>query len=333
MRKLVIAALVVLAGVMAFAVHRLVNLGPETVEVAVEPGPAQPSVSLDEAGIDAGAMEVALDYARARNTQALVVAHGGHVVFEHYAAGMSRDSPVRFDEMAPVLATLLLGTALNDRLVLDIDFPLTRYLGEGADGSRTIRSLLSAEVGSAEGEQNTELLASLLEKVTQRPYQALAVERLWKPLGNGGLLFEKRNSAPRQGEVSASCCLTARVGDWLRVGQMLVRDGVFEANQYTPPGFVAAMIRPTYTDSTHGYFVRVDGSFAAKGVAWVGGKGHQRLWLIPSLDLVILRLGGDPPPAAGWDEAMIPDSIVRGTRGWQPASGGEGTDPRKYAPH
>ena len=32
---------------------------------------------------------------------------------------------------------------------------------------------------------------------------------------------------------------------------------------------------------------------------------------------------------------MIPDNIIRGTRGWQPASSGEGkeVDPNRYAPH
>ena len=30
---------------------------------------------------------------------------------------------------------------------------------------------------------------------------------------------------------------------------------------------------------------------------------------------------------------MIPDSIIRGTVGWQPRSVSEGVDPNKFAPH
>ena len=30
---------------------------------------------------------------------------------------------------------------------------------------------------------------------------------------------------------------------------------------------------------------------------------------------------------------MIPDSIIRGTSGWQPRAAGEGVDPNKFAPH
>jgi hypothetical protein len=56
------------------------------------------------------------------------------------------------------------------------------------------------------------------------------------------------------------------------------------------------------------------------------------MWLVPSLDLVILRIGADPPRDKGWDEAMIPDSIIRGTSGWQSAKG-QGLDPNQFAPH
>jgi len=57
------------------------------------------------------------------------------------------------------------------------------------------------------------------------------------------------------------------------------------------------------------------------------------LWIVPSLRLTILRVGDEPPESQGWDEAMIPDSIIRGTSGWQSAKVGEGVDPSKYAPH
>jgi hypothetical protein len=44
-------------------------------------------------------------------------------------------------------------------------------------------------------------------------------------------------------------------------------------------------------------------------------------------------VGEEPDASDGWDEAMIPDSIIRGTSGWHPKPVGEGVDPNKYAPH
>jgi len=115
------------------------------------------------------------------------------------------------------------------------------------------------------------------------------------------------------------------------VAETLANDGIFEGNQLTPPRFVVMMLKPAHRDATRGFFTRVDGNFVARDTAWLEGTKGQRLWVVPSLRLTILRLGGEP--SSGWDEAMIPNTVVRGTSGWKPATPGEGVDPKLYAPH
>jgi hypothetical protein len=56
------------------------------------------------------------------------------------------------------------------------------------------------------------------------------------------------------------------------------------------------------------------------------------MWIVPSLALVILRVGDEPSNEKGWDEAMIPDTIVRAVA-VENAKAGEGTDPSLFAPH
>jgi CubicO group peptidase (beta-lactamase class C family) len=148
----------------------------------------------------------------------------------------------------------------------------------------------------------------------------------------GSFTMARRN-ADGPGAIRASCCMTARLGDWVRVGEMLARDGVYEGNELAPRDFVAQMRKPAAKDSKYGFYLRVDGTFAAHDVVWLESDGRQRLWIVPSLDLVILRVGDEPDGAKGWDEAMIPDSIIRGTSGWHSAKVGEGIDPKKFAPH
>jgi CubicO group peptidase (beta-lactamase class C family) len=325
MKKWIAAALFALTLVIAFVAYRLLTQAPPEIVVPLAAGPAQPRVSAVEGGIDPAAIELAVDYAGKRHSSALVIARGGHVVFEKYWGDATADTMVRFDALSPVVSGVMLGTALNDRLLLDIDMPLSRYLGESADNeARTLRTLLM--------EWDAETIALVLERVAQQPYHAQVADKLWRQLGNGDIGFAQLDEGPRAGSASASCCIGARIGDWLRFGQLLARDGVFEANQYTPPGFVHAMLRATNQDDPRGHFMRLDGTFAAKDVAWVGGDDHQRLWVVPSLDLVILRFGA-AAGAAGWDEAMIPDSITRGTAGWQPARVEESADPKRFAPH
>ena len=304
------------------------------VFVNLVPGPSQPRVPPGEAGLDPQAIETAVAYAATRNTRALVVGRGGHIVFEKYWGDTTFDTMVD-PGFTPVLAALSVGTALNDRLIMSLDAPMSDYLPDAAStqGAITLRELLAQDPAGMSLGEDTDHLAFVLERVTRQKYPELVIDRLWKPMGAGPIEFRVADNRLRPDGVSAGCCVQARIGDWMRIGELLAHDGVFEGNQFTPPRYVHLMMRPAHQDSPRGYFMRVDGSFAAQDVAWLEGHGKQRLWIVPSLRLTILRIGDEPPESAGWDEAMIPDSIIRGTSGWQPRHAGEGVDPKQFAPH
>src|SRR5882672_700892 len=109
-----LAAGVALA-LVALIVWRFAADSTEPVVVRLTPGPDQPRVSPGEAGIDPAALEQAVAYAAERNTRALVVGRGGHIVFEKYWEKTTFDTTVKLDGFTPVLAALGVGTALNDR--------------------------------------------------------------------------------------------------------------------------------------------------------------------------------------------------------------------------
>jgi CubicO group peptidase (beta-lactamase class C family) len=333
MKKLAIVVGIVAAAVLAFALLRR-DAEPEPVRVTLTPGPPQPRVSLAEGGIDPQVIEAAVQYAGARNTRALVVGRGGHIVFEKYWGETSAETPVKLSGFTPVLASLLVGTAMNDRLIRDLDAPAAEIAKSLADDPRagiSPRQLMAQYDAEAAADVNT--LARTLEGALGSTYEQLVAERLWKPLGAGDFSLARRSEPGKPGVIRADCCITARLGDWMRVGELLANDGVFEGNQFTPPRYVHLMLSPARKDAPHGFFTRVDGQFAARDVAWLEAEGKQRLWIVPSLQLVILRVGDEPPASQGFDEAMIPDTIIRGTSGWQPAQAGESFDPKKYAPH
>lgn len=342
------------------------------VSIAADPGPPQPKVTPAEAGIDMVAIQQAVDYAAERNTQALVIGQGGHIVFEKYWDDSSLDTPVDPSGFTPLLSGLLLGTVMHGDRGVSLDAPLSDFIDAWKNDERgavTLRELLSGEAGfvrhdgwpwpgslaarySVRGDLRAALLAwprdpKLPNGETPADVSAdilaLAMERrlgatfekalsgnLFTPLGIGGFSMSHDATEGDNGRLRAGCCLRMNVGDWMRIGELLANDGVFEGNQLMPPGFVKRMLSPTRKDSPVGWFTRVDGQFATPGVARLESKGKQRLWVVPSLRLVILRIGGEP---TDWDEAMIPDSIIRGTRGWSPTKAGEGVDPNQFAPH
>ncbi len=337
------------------------------IVVAMTPGPIQPKVSPAEAGIDMAGIQAAVDYAGARNTRALVIGHGGHIVFEKYWDDTTLDTPVDLSGFTPVLSALALGAAMNDERSINLDAPLGGYIAEwegdprGAislrelvtrssgfakpgdrpwPGTRAAKYALSADlrplllawpldpalkVGESPAALNADILALALASRLGQPFDKLLAEKIWQPIGGGEFSMA--------GGARAGCCIRARLGDWMRIGEVLTNNGVFEGNQLTPPHYVGLMLKPTYPNSPTGFFTRVGGTFAAHDVAWLESAGRQRLWIVPSLRLTILRVGAEPPESKGWDEALIPDSIIQSVSGWQPPKVGEGVDPKNFAPH
>jgi hypothetical protein len=58
-----------------------------------------------------------------------------------------------------------------------------------------------------------------------------------------------------------------------------------------------------------------DEPFLANDMIYFDGKDKQRVFIIPSYDLIIVRLGEN---ARGFDEAFLPNTIIRGLAGDNP---------------
>jgi CubicO group peptidase (beta-lactamase class C family) len=350
---------------------------PPRRDVEVQPGPPQPTLTVEEAGMDPASLELAAEYAGKRNTRALVVGFNGHILYQKFWGETSLDSPVEASGFTPVLPALVFGTALQNGEIRNLDEVASKYLPEWADdprGTITWKDLLTGNSNLAapgvrpwpgslaaryyvrEGlgetllawpqsakpepagspfEVDADLLSLMLTRKFKATYTQLLNERIWQPLGAGSYAVGVDGESSSAGHVRAGCCLRARIGDWMRVGTLIANHGFFEGNQLLSPEFAQMLLTPTHAGSARTAFLRIDGQFAARDVVRLEAPGRQRLWMVPSLKLVILRVGDEPSASEGWDEAMIPDSIIRGTRDWRPASGGEGreADPKRYAPH
>jgi CubicO group peptidase (beta-lactamase class C family) len=337
------------------------------ITVRLAPGPPQPKISPEEAGIALVGIQAAVDYAAARHTRALVIGHGGHIVFEKYWDGSTLETAVDLSGFTPALSALLLGAVMNEERSVNLDAPLSGYVSAWAGdprGAVTLRQLVTRSSGfaSADGrpwpgtpagrftltpdpramllgwpldpampagmspaDVNADILALALSERMNESFDKLLARLVWQPIEGGEFSLARG--------ARAGCCLRARLGDWMRIGEVLANDGVFGGNQLTPPRYVGLMLKPAFKESRSGFFTHVGGAFAARDVAWLEAEGKQRLWIVPSLRLVILRVGDEPEPEDGWDEAIIPDSIIRNTRGWSPAAASEGVDPKRFAPH
>jgi CubicO group peptidase (beta-lactamase class C family) len=183
----------------------------------------------------------------------------------------------------------------------------------------------------------SELVAVLIERATGVRYGEFLAREVLQRIGSpGGEIWINRPG----GVAHAGCCLMLPAEAWVRLGILLMNDGVWEGRALLPTGYVAEMRRGTPQNPYYGLGVYVAGPYIerrgfanperdpaarrvlhsepylAEDVFLFDGNANQVVYVIPSEQLVILRVGDNPPRAAGaeWDNAWLPNTVMRGIR-------------------
>jgi CubicO group peptidase (beta-lactamase class C family) len=311
---------------------------------------------------DPRALEEAARYAGEHGAQALIVSRHDHIVFERYWRGSSFATLIDAGSFAPLLAALAVGHALSHRQLGWPDEPVGVLLPQWANdprGAITLRNLLqyssglassgpadnpyelaaslmarplAAPPGSRRLEQpaDPQLLALALEQATHQRYADFVSQTLWRPVGAGDAWLWLDHP---QGTAHADCCLISRQGDWMRIGELMLRDGNYRGDELMRPGWIAVMRAPSLKEPQFGMFLR-DGSrpapgresYATRDVFVAGGKDGNRLWMVPSMGIVVLRTGTAEQGDASWDDARLPNLVIRGARDYLPPAALPGAD-------
>jgi CubicO group peptidase (beta-lactamase class C family) len=128
---------------------------------------------------------------------------------------------------------------------------------------------------------------------------------LFGPLGMSSAMME----ADAQGTLVGSSYLYATPRDWARYGQFLLQQGIWHGHALLPPGYVALMATPVA--ASHGQYGQglvwlwgsdaetpgqnPDGAFGIPpGTFWLEGHDGQFIAIVPSRELVVVRLGLTP---------------------------------------
>jgi CubicO group peptidase (beta-lactamase class C family) len=315
--------------------------------------PPAPRVAPELELLDRRALEAAAGYAGEHGSRALLVSRHDHIVFERYWQGTGFDTLADAQSFTPLLAALAAGIAISHRRIGWPGEPIGAFITEWSQdprGAITVRDLLQSSSGLArsvtldsgtgliaaslseplagtpgvtrlEQPADAQLLALVLERASGERYAAYLSQALWRRIGAGDAWL--RLDRPG-GAAHADCCLLARQGDWIRIGQLLLRDGNYRGDEVIHPGWVTLMRTPSRGDPRYGAYLRLGSPaapgrepYAARDLFAVQGEGGNRLWLVPSLQIAILRaapVGRD----ADWDDSRIPNLIIRGARDYLP---------------
>jgi CubicO group peptidase (beta-lactamase class C family) len=129
----------------------------------------------------------------------------------------------------------------------------------------------------------------------------------------------------------------ARQGDWLRIAELLLQNGNYQGDEVIVPRWVPELLLPARSNSNYGAYIR-RGDHTPPGVTpyvtddvFLVSGGGNRLWLVPSLQLAILRTGASSDP--DWDDGRIPNFIIRGAHDFVPPAARLGTDIRQLVPN
>ena len=156
-------------------------------------------------------------------------------------------------------------------------------------------------------------------------YSDYLSEALWRHMGTPDayvVLDSQTNGMAR-----TFCCLQATARSWLYAGLLHLNDGELGGLQVVPAAWMKAIREPGEIQPNYGYLTwlgnnweeyryynrktstRVNHSeaFAAPDIIYFDGMGGQRVYIIPSLQMVIVRTGAI---AMDWDDSMLPNILV-----------------------
>lgn len=178
---------------------------------------------------------------------------------------------------------------------------------------------------------NSELLGLILTRVYGKPYARILEEKLWRPMGGERALVHM--DAPG-GRAFTSCCLAAPAMDWVRIGMLLLNRGEVNGRRLVSAEWISRMTSRSPTSSRYGYQIWLGyedpllpesggGStgaiasepFIARDTFMTWGRGQQHVFVVPSQQLVIVRLGpalGARPIEPGFDVSYFVNTALRG---------------------
>jgi len=148
---------------------------------------------------------------------------------------------------------------------------------------------------------NTLLMSGVLQQATGKRAGDYAREKIFDKIGitNGEWWRAKT------GETLTYCCVDMSTRDFAKFGLLYMQQGMWEGEQVVPSAWVDASLTPATTYEGYGYQWWLEGktdSMLPPDLFMANGHDGQYIYVIPSLDLVVVRNGHydkfDGPPIA-----------------------------------
>jgi CubicO group peptidase (beta-lactamase class C family) len=179
---------------------------------------------------------------------------------------------------------------------------------------------------------SSQLLGLVIQKASGKRYADYLSTRLWSRIGapTAYLWLDHAGGTPR-----TFCCIYTTARGWMHVGRVIMNHGRVGDDQVVPAQWIEQMTTPSPANPNYGIQIWLGSPpgkerkyndnamkalhsepFAAPDMIYIDGYGGQRVYMVPSQDLIIVRTG---EAHMDWDDAKIPNAILRGIRPLEPA--------------
>lgn len=176
---------------------------------------------------------------------------------------------------------------------------------------------------------NPEALGILVERATGQAYADYLSAALWQHIGAPDASVVLDSEEHRMARTF--CCLQATARSWLHLGLLHLQEGKFGNQQVVPAAWIKAIQTPGAIQPNYGYLTWLGSkwteyryynrkttthvlhseAFAAPDVIYFDGMGGQRVYIIPSAKMVIVRTG---ELTLDWDDSRLPNILLSGIR-------------------
>lgn len=179
---------------------------------------------------------------------------------------------------------------------------------------------------------NSELVAVIIKRATSQAYADWLSNEVLSPIGaRGGKIWMNRFG----GTAHSGCCIGLPSEAYLKLGLLVLEKGMWGEEELLSSEFVDEMLTTTPQNIYAGMGVYLgknyikergasnpDGKsgfagtlhsepYIDKDIALFDGNGNQVVYIMPSRDLIIMRLGNRPQNEEPWDNAYIPNLVSR----------------------
>ena len=177
---------------------------------------------------------------------------------------------------------------------------------------------------------NSELVAVIIKRATSQAYADWLADQVLAPIGaRGGNIWMNRFG----GTAHSGCCIGLPSEAYIKLGLLVLQRGKWGDEEVVNSEFIDEMLTPTPQNIYAGMGVYLgknyikergasnpDGKsgfagtlhsepYIDKDIALFDGNGNQVVYIMPSRDLIIMRLGSKPRSGVPWDNALIPNVV------------------------